>query len=175
MSDFLRVTIRFLQPTFHGRNDVAASEWPPSPLRLFQALVAASAARWNERLALHTAVPALTWLQELPPPVIVACSAAPSEVPTLFYVPENSADGKANAWKGGDIGAIVNRSEKVVIPVHLKGDTVHYLFPMSQPHSEHVTTLREAARSVTHLGWGIDLVTADVDRLPAAQLAMLDG
>ena len=38
MSDYLCITVRFLQPYSHGRGDGGEPEWPPSPLRLFQAL-----------------------------------------------------------------------------------------------------------------------------------------
>jgi CRISPR-associated protein Csb2 len=175
MSDYLGITIRFLQPTYHGRGESAAPEWPPSPLRLFQALVAASAARWNERLAVSTAVPALTWLQELPAPLIVACPATMSEAPTLFYVPENSADRQVKTWKDTDSTLFVKRSEKVVAPIHMNGDSVHYVFSVTQADPVHVDVLREAARSLTHLGWGIDLVTGHVQILSSSQVSLLDG
>ncbi|MBX9622589.1 MAG: type I-U CRISPR-associated protein Cas5/Cas6, partial [Gemmataceae bacterium] len=41
------VSVTFLDPAFHGRGDGGEPEWPPSPLRLFQAVVAAAAARWR--------------------------------------------------------------------------------------------------------------------------------
>ena len=45
----LCISIRFLQSMCHARGDLEQPEWPPSPLRVFQSLVAAAAARWNER------------------------------------------------------------------------------------------------------------------------------
>ena len=45
MPDYLCISIRFLGGAFHGRADHGEPEWPPSPLRLYQAIVAASAAR----------------------------------------------------------------------------------------------------------------------------------
>ena len=50
MSNVLRILVRFLdpEPAFHGKRDGGEPEWPPSPLRLFQALVDAAASRWRE-------------------------------------------------------------------------------------------------------------------------------
>ena len=53
MNSFLCITIRFLQPYAHGRGEEGEPEWPPSPLRVLQALVAAGAGRWNERRTLN--------------------------------------------------------------------------------------------------------------------------
>ena len=65
MSSIFCLTVRFLDPvpTFHGRGDGSEPEWPPSPLRLFQALVAASAARWPGSHFGDYAAPALKWLE----------------------------------------------------------------------------------------------------------------
>ncbi len=41
MIRYLCISATFLDGRFHGRRDGGESEWPPSPLRLFQALVAA--------------------------------------------------------------------------------------------------------------------------------------
>ena len=43
MSDDLCIAATFLDPRFHGRGDGGEPEWPPSPLRLLQAIVAANA------------------------------------------------------------------------------------------------------------------------------------
>ena len=37
------LSVCFLDAAFHGRGDSGKSEWPPSPHRVFQALVAAGA------------------------------------------------------------------------------------------------------------------------------------
>ena len=57
MQSYLCITVRFIQPFSHGRRDGDDLEWPPSPLRLFQALVASSAGLWNERTAVKSAAP----------------------------------------------------------------------------------------------------------------------
>ncbi len=175
MPDYLRFTIRFLQPLVHGRCDGDEPEWPPSPLRLFQALVAAAAARSNERERIASPVAALRWLQELRSPEIVACAGVASEVPTQFYVPDNTADLLVPSWKRGETDKGPKRTEKVVLPTHLDGKAVHYLFRSSNADPRNVDVLRSAARSITHLGWGIDMVAANADVIPEAEAQQLSG
>ncbi len=158
---FLRITVRFLHPAAHGRADGGEPEWPPSPLRLFQALVAAAAGRWNERRMLDYAVPALSWIEAAGSPHIVAPDGIASEVRTQFYVPDNTADLLVPSFKKGEIAKAPKRTEKVVRPTHLSGEAVQYLFPLSTGGCPHLEVLQAAARSITHLGWGIDMVAAD--------------
>jgi CRISPR-associated protein Csb2 len=181
MSQLLCISVRFLQPFAHGRGDTQVPEWPPSPLRLLQALVAASAGRWNQRTRVLTAEPALRWLEALPPPTIVAPEVHTSQHPCRFYVPDNVADRVAASWRRGGTAEIADyRTEKDVHTAHLlDGDAVHYLYPLTgtpptdwQPH---VQTLTLAARAMTHLGWGIDMATGDAEILPAHQARQLPG
>lgn len=175
MAEYLRLTIRFLQPLAHGRGDGDQPEWPPSPFRVFQALVAAAAARWNERLMLQHAVPALRWLQAQPNPEIVGCVGVASTAPTQFYVPDNTADLLVASWKRGELEKVTKRTDKVVLPTHLDGEAVHYLFPLGEEGRCHVDLLRSAARSITHVGWGIDMVAADADVISETEADRLEG
>ncbi|MGA2034983.1 MAG: type I-U CRISPR-associated protein Csb2, partial [Thermoguttaceae bacterium] len=150
MPTFLCFTVRFLQPYSHGRGDGDDPEWPPSPLRLFQAIVASSAGRWNERTKLTSAASALNWLQAQTPPKIVAAQAARSERPYRLYVPDNVADRMAASWSKGrdaDIGDF--RTEKDVRPMHLSGEAVHYLYFLPNGQCPHSEILTAAARSIT--------------------------
>jgi D-alanine transaminase len=62
MPSFFGLSIRFLAPVFHGRADGEQREWPPSPLRLFQALVAAAAALKRAEAGLNViTVPENRW------------------------------------------------------------------------------------------------------------------
>ncbi len=99
MHSVFAITLRFLQPTSHGRGENGEPEWPPSPLRAYQALVAAAAARWNEREQLITAVPALKWLEQQSVDVIVAAQGSASVSPYRLYVPDNVADKVAKSWR----------------------------------------------------------------------------
>jgi CRISPR-associated protein Csb2 len=93
MSNVLRISALFLdpEPAFHGKRDGSEPEWPPSPLRLFQAIVDAAANRWREPQFAEYAKPALEWLQQLRPLEIVA---PPHHVGTPFRiaVPNNDLD-----------------------------------------------------------------------------------
>lgn len=180
MPSFLCITVRFLQPFSHGRGDGGEPEWPPSPLRLFQALVAASAARWNERMRLSYAKPALEWLAKQPSPTVVAAVGAPSDVKYRLYVPDNVGDKVAKSWRGGNANASVaeHRTEKDVRPTHLIGDAVHYLYAVAEGDPQfaaHRQTLIDAARSITHLGWGIDMVAGNAGEMSEEEVAKLPG
>ena len=175
MPTFLCITIRFLQPYSHGRGDGDNPEWPPSPLRLFQAMVASSAGRWNERLGLNHALAALRWLEAQPMPEIVAAVGVASEVKCQFYVPDNTADLLVPAWKKGDITKQVKRIEKVVRPMHLANEGIHYLYRLPNSLCPHSDILTAAARGITHLGWGIDVVVGDASIMSDEQVAALDG
>ena len=63
----LVLTIRLHDARYHG-----ATEWPPAPARVFQALVA-GVARGNSIPS--TAARAFEWLETLAPPVIAAPKA----------------------------------------------------------------------------------------------------
>ncbi|NLY02220.1 MAG: type I-U CRISPR-associated protein Cas5/Cas6 [Rhodopirellula sp.] len=179
MSSFLCITVRFLQPWSHGRGEDGGPEWPPSPLRLMQALVAAAAGRWNERSILEHAKAAIRWLEALPPPYIVAAPTVPSSQPYRLYVPDNVADKVAAAWSRGREASIADyRTEKDVLSSVIEGEAVHYLYALSQasaPRHDLVDVLTNTARSITHLGWGIDMATGDASVLIAEQVGRLQG
>lgn len=179
------VTIRFLDavPRFHGRGDDGNPEWPPSPLRMFQALVCAAATRWRGNLFQEYARPALQWLEALRPSV-VAPQVPGESFGYRTYVPNNSGDLMTAAWARGDTETSMAkfRVEKDVRPTHLtaKSDefaAVHYLYPVADAaeFAKHQQTLTDAARSITHLGWGVDMVAGDASELPEAKVAELAG
>ncbi len=175
MTSYFCINVRFLQPYSHGRNENGDPEWPPSPLRAFQAVVAASSGRWNERRQINRALPALQWLERQSQPQIVAAVGIASDVKCQFYVPDNTADLLVPAWKKGEITKQAKRTEKVVRPTHLDGDAVHYLYPLPNGHCPHLDVLTAAARSITHLGWGIDMVAANATIMSSEQVAALAG
>ncbi|MCU0916243.1 MAG: type I-U CRISPR-associated protein Csb2 [Planctomycetes bacterium] len=176
MPRYLRITVTFLGSRFHGRADAGEPEWPPSPLRLFQALVAASAGRWNERTELMHASPALRWFEAQPHPTIVAGGAVAASHPYRLYVPDNVTDKVGASWsKGRDASIADYRTEKDVCPMHLSDETVHYLYPLPDGICPHLDILTAAARSITHLGWGIDMVAGDAGVISAEQAAALSG
>ncbi|MGE3853735.1 MAG: type I-U CRISPR-associated protein Csb2, partial [Planctomycetota bacterium] len=102
-----------------------------------------------------------------------------SSQPYRLYVPDNVADKVAAAWsRGADASIADYRTEKDVRPSIIDGEAVHYLFPVPANANEvdaHVQTLISAARCITHLGWGIDMVAGDASLFTGEQAAQLDG
>ena len=175
----LRISVRFLDGAFHGRGDGGEPEWPPSPLRLFQAIVAAAATGWTDRARSEKDDAALNWLERQPPPTIVAASRAAIQPQGYkLYVPDNVGDLVAKKWEKGMTEESIAgyRTDKFVRPTLLDaGDNakngefpaVHYIWSKIVGEQD-VATLEEiseslvaAARSVSRLGWGIDHVVTD--------------
>jgi CRISPR-associated protein Csb2 len=179
MPDYFCISIRFLGGAFHGRADQGEPEWPPSPLRLYQAIVAASAARWNERRGLRHADATLRWFEQLPPPTIAAPPARETEGYRL-YVPDNVGDLVGKSLSRGGEGSIADyRTEKAVRPLTVPDETaVHYVWDLADApigFEENREVLFAAVRSITHVGWGVDLVVADASVLDEVATAKLPG
>ncbi|TMQ05858.1 MAG: type I-U CRISPR-associated protein Cas5/Cas6 [Deltaproteobacteria bacterium] len=165
MTAALCITARLLQPYSHGRGEDGLPEWPPSPLRLFQALVACSIGRQFDPDSRARIAAALGWLERQPPPEIVAPRAVKAAAPYRIYVPDNLGDDVARAWSKGNDASLANyRTEKDIRSMRLDGEAVHYIFRADDEVELHVAMLCAAARSMTHLGWGIDMVAGDAGR-----------
>jgi len=186
MADYLRISATFLDPRFHGRGDGGEPEWPPSPLRLMQAIVAANADRIGTDGPLDRAI---GWLEHQRPPMILApkCERGPGY---CLSVPNNAMDLVGKAWaKGnyfgaGDSNPATHRTMKTVRPLRMvKGadgnneDTVHYLWPLNDDAAspDMIDAIIDAARRMVALGWGVDLVVGDAERVNADDLAALGG
>ena len=118
-----RLSIRLLDGAFHGRGGGGEPEWPPSPLRAFQALVNAAARRWRADQFEDYARPALEWLEGLGPPVVVAPPGRAAARPYRLYVPNNAGDLMVAKWARGDARADMSehRTEKDVRPTRFAG------------------------------------------------------
>jgi len=171
MSSYFCISFRFLDSAFHGLADGRKNEWPPSPLRVFQSVVAAAAARQ----CMDIIDPALRWLEQQPAPTIIA----PEQISTPYLapgyclsVPNNSMDIVANAWcrgnysNSGDANPATHRTMKNVRPILLLDSfAVHYLWPLSDTVNDNIrdniNKLSEVAKSIVALGWGVDMVVAE--------------
>ena len=175
MGHFLNLSIRFLDPvpSFHGRGDGGTPEWPPSPLRVFQALLRAAAVKWH---TIDIFQPVLRCLEKQQPQILAPLVRA-QRTPYRMYVPNNAADLVAAAWaRGSDASIAEHRIEKEVRPSRLiDGDTIHYLFMLPAELIEHFNMIRSTARSITHLGWGIDMVAADASLINEEEIGKLPG
>ncbi len=179
MTQILRVTVRFLvpEPTFHGQRDGSEPEWPPSPLRLFQALVDAAASRWRKQQFARHAQPLFQWLERLGQPDIVAPAYKVGKQ-FRIAVPNNDLDAWADSISKGNVPKKQPnelKTMKQIRPVHLVGDALHYLFALPEEPCPDLEVLRTAARSITHLGWGVDMAVGDAAVLNVEQTAGLAG
>ena len=161
MSKSLCISVSFIDPRYHGRGDGGAPEWPPSPMRLFQAIVAGNGQTLGTGSDIDSA---LRWLENQPPPVVLAPPVRDG-VSCPLYVPNNAMDVVAKSWARGNIeGSIAeHRTLKTVRPTHLRGgDTAHYLWQIgsNDADSPPVEPLSRAVERIVALGWGIDLVVA---------------
>ena len=183
MSEYFCLAFRFLDREFHGRGDGSQREWPPSPLRAFQSLVAAAARQAKGTLA-PSAIAAFEWLERQPPPTIVA----PDGIEGSGYclsVPNNAMDIVARAWcrgdssNTGDASPATHRALKAVRPTYLQGEATHYLWCLPEsPDTEirrHTEVLNGSASGVAALGWGVDMVVAHGSVLGTDELATLPG
>lgn len=158
MSLHLVLSFRFLSTWFHGRGDEGAPEWPPSPLRAFQAIVAAAARAGT----LESGRRALTWLERLAAPLIIAPEAVASTVGYRLSVPHNAMDIVGRQWSRGDEGsAAEHRTMKNLRPYRLPEDAVVYYAWQLDADASAAPALIAATRGVVALGWGVDLVVGD--------------
>src|SRR6266849_4940740 len=167
MGNYFCLSVTFLAPEYHGRGDAGIPEWPPSPLRLFQAIVAAVHLRGREGGVPDDVIAALRWLEKQEPPEIVAPRVEVGQ-PYRLSVPNNAMDIVARHWaKGNDVpeadAPAKHRTLKTVRPICLKGgESVHYLWKLEEVAGTDTLDLVEAlsvvARQIVAVGWGIDLV-----------------
>lgn len=172
MKPSLCISFRFIQPfpLFHGRADNGEPEWPPSPMRAFQALLNAAGLRTRGKtlpLEVRSALQVLEVLR----PSIIAPRATLSTTGHRAYVPHNQTDLVTAAWNRGNVDASIasHRIEKDFRPYRIETvdeelPTVHYLYHLNAVDAdptELLSILRPYVRSVHCLGWGIDQVVAD--------------
>jgi CRISPR-associated protein Csb2 len=144
----LLVSVRFHDGRYHGQPD-----WPPSPARLFQALVAAAARGGSLDEADKSA---LAWLETLQPPVI---GAPPKRSGQGFrnFVPNNDLDSV-----GGDLKRIGEiRTPKRICPVLFDAETpLLYVWPFDPGHKAQAERICAIADEIYQLGRGVDMAWA---------------
>jgi CRISPR-associated protein Csb2 len=141
------LTVQLHDGRYHGR-----PEWPPSPARLFQALVA-GAACGKGFSALDRA--ALAWLERCAPPVIVAPAKRDGRA-FINYVPNNDLDSV-----GGDPRRVSEiRAGKTIKPL-LFDASVGFLYAWQFDDGEQqARQLCAIAERLYQLGRGVDMAWA---------------
>jgi CRISPR-associated protein Csb2 len=164
----LCIRIRWLDERYHGQNADRLPEWPPSPFRLFQAMLAGICRRDGEEDAMLSA---LRWIETQSRPHIVAPPSEPGCIFTRF-VPDNDSDRKFDRQE--------RLTAKPVCPTLLLDHSpIHYLWPLSDPLSDevriHVEAFPHIARGVVALGWGVDITVGDAALISEDQADALEG
>lgn len=161
----LLIAVHWLDDRYHGLLDrEGPPEWPPSPYRLFQALVAGVTRRGELEAEPGRA---LEWLQRLNPPIIIAPRSRPGQIVTRF-VPNNDGDKRPN--RQDRLTGKTFRPTLMLDPPDL-----HYLWKISSEQVCQAESVAKAARYLTCLGWGIDMAYADGQLIDGDQISNISG
>lgn len=167
----LAISVEFLHGTFRGDPDGTANtgllsrgEWPPSPMRLFAALVAADGTRRQCRV---TDGSELAWFEQLPPPVILAdASPCHQRLTPRYVVHHESTVPKSTTQE------YVGRSSQLVRPgvrVAPRNPFVVYSWKTASPPQATLDALRRRGARVGYLGTSDSPVRLRVEtQMPAS-------
>lgn len=160
-----------------SREDRRTVEWPPHPVRLFSALVAA-----YEECELVEAREALEWLEALPPPALYANPPDHGgwvrDVHSV-WVPVNDSNDQVNpVTKKGyqafsqDIGLRRNRQERWFPAFTPRDRHVWFVWEEAEGKEQYAQALQRVAENVTYLGHSMSPVRVRIwqpgDALPPA-------
>jgi CRISPR-associated protein Csb2 len=146
----LEIKITFTAGRYHGE------EWPPSPARLFQALVAATHRDSYSLMNADARNEALRWLEQQDPPVIYAQKASRSLYSIIKYLPNNDDKIGLDAHK--------RSAEQSFSNYGFSGETnLSYLwsFESESEVKKYADTVAAMASLLTYLGRTTDLVVAE--------------
>lgn len=158
MSTHLCITVRWVGDRFHGFIDgTEILEWPPSPYRLFQALLAGA-----HRYGMDTAKSdALAWIerQRIAPDVLA--SPQPSTGPIFdHFVPDND-----------DFLKHRRRGIRKFCPTLLEASPlVHYVWRIDPSDPPTLAALDDLTSTLGSLGWAIDQAYAVVTLTSVQQM-----
>lgn len=168
MSEHLVITVSLASGRFHGRGQNGKPEWPPSPFRLFQALVAGAA----HTTTIEEARPTFQWLEQQSVDSILTPPAYTGQEVTT-YVLTNQRD-KAIGTKKTESELKSAKSLKPMILSDPENLSVFYIFHNEAP-SEHLQILREISKGVSHYGHGVDAAEVRIDNLYGDKIQELQG
>ncbi|HTT78347.1 MAG TPA: type I-U CRISPR-associated protein Csb2 [Stellaceae bacterium] len=165
MTLWFSIEVRFLNGRYHGRDANAQPEWPPSPLRLFQAIVAgALSGRWVMEDRQQTEA-TLCWLETLGAPDILLAPRARNLRAYRLAVPNNQADRHLAALKKGahlDRLLAGDKELKAVRPWLVGRQPLVYAWTIDDDARPQAEAARTVVRRLVVLGTGVDHAVADV-------------
>src|SRR5947209_6179587 len=155
----LNLTVTFAASRYHGRIGEDELEFPPSPSRLFQALIAGS--HCGAYGLVHTGERdrALQWLESLEPPVIKMPAGRQTGKGIRNYVPNNDdLLPLAHVPNSGH----VRTAKSFLAMVFPAGSALSYRwhFEDDEKARKNARVICSMARLVTHLGQHQDIVYA---------------
>lgn len=156
----LLFTVRLTDPRYHG-----SPEWPPSPFRLYQALMAgALTGQPSDRGGELEA--AFAWLESQPAPTVAVPPTRRGGATTL-WVPNNDID-----TVRGDPGRVAGlRTPKRVEPLLCTADSaLLYAWPIVGDDHSYAETFRRLAERLYQLGRGVDMAFATAEILSADEI-----
>jgi CRISPR-associated protein Csb2 len=163
MPTSLVISVRLHDGAYHGTGD-----WPPSPARLFQALISAGL-RHRLQSDVHAA---LSWLEQMPPPLIGAPRRRAGRTFTLF-VPNNDLD-----HVGGDLGRLaeIRTARKRWVPMLFDNRIPFlYVWRLNNDDAKLARVICAVANGIYQLGGGTDFAYACAEIMDVAQTDDLLG
>jgi len=116
---------------------------------------------------------ALSWLQGLEPPIIVAPKSKEGKRFTRF-VPNNDADNPKKFERQERLAAKLNIPTLMLLKPGEK-PLVHYVWDITGRTDVPFDRIRDAARSLVVLGWGVDMAFGDAKLATDAEIQKLPG
>ena len=165
MPRVLLISVRLHEGRYHGRYDNAA-EWPPSPARLFQALVAAAG---TDGPLCDEEVQTLRWLEKLDPP-LVASPVMKKGQPFKNYMPNNDLD--AVGGDRGRIGEILDRGKDIQPMLFDAEIPFRYAWTLevSEREQRHAARIRSLAEQLYQFGRGWDMAWAWAEEIAESEI-----
>lgn len=169
MQRALLVSVRFHDGRYHGLDTSGRPEWPPSPARLFQALVAGAAQGHSVD---EKDARALRWLEKLSGASAPIIAAPPVRATRGFanYVPNNND----MAIKDGVLKRIgKEKTDKLIKPLLFDSCMpllYAWTFENDAEAERHACTICEIANKLYQLGRGVDTAWAWGEIIDAEEL-----
>lgn len=150
----LRITVDWLDRAYHG------AEWPPSPLRLYQAMIAGYAVHRHSDSAFE---PAMRHLESLPVPTIHAPEVE-ERSPVKSAVPNNDGERVLDLFARGNRTGAHKKARKTLTTrvrrsFSLNG-MVTYEWEATTETARYLAAFEAIVMSVSAVGQGIDVAVA---------------
>ncbi len=165
MGDYLCVTVQWVTDRYHGvQSDGETPEWPPSPFRLFQTLLASGLRTGSKNDVSAT----LQWFEKNPTPEIIAAN---TEIGTTrnHFVPDNdnSLSHRRSSFRKFHPSIFLGESPHQV--------SVHYLWDVQTMGTLPFRELTNLVNCIGCFGWAVDFAFARALFATSAEVSDIKG